>query len=330
MKGYLDDLGFPEKLYKGFRANNRLTAFLVCLLIAIICWIFTSLSKSYTGRFTFSIQYYNLPFQKNITNDLPEIVTVELEARGFNLIAYSFRQRIEPVRVDVASLITPANAARNNIVVQTRTILAAEGTGLQPEMTIRQVIPEYITFDFSPKFRKKVPVVAGVQVTYKKQFYAPGRWIVRPDSIEVAGSREAISAVKQVTTEPLQLSQLDRKTIVAVKLKKNLAPGLQMDPEKVWIYFPVEELAEETVEVTVETVNGNGTDLLLLPDRVTVTYQAPLKSIDMINSEEFRVCADVSGIKGSSSDARLELCNMPQGVYKARINHGSVKYLTAR
>jgi YbbR domain-containing protein len=331
MQAYKDDTGFTEKIYKGIRGNNRLTAFGVCLLIAVICWVLTSLNKTYSGRFTFDIRYSHLPFQKEITSNLPEKITVEMEARGFDLIAYSFRQQISAIDVDVSSLITPANANRKTLVVQSRNILSAEVTGMKPEMSIRHVIPEYITFDFSPKFRKKVAVVPDVEVTYQKQFFAPYSWIVKPDSVEVAGSLEALSHVSRILTEPLRKQQIDRKMIIPVALRKDVPPGVEINPGKVWIYFPVEELAEESIQIPVETISGPEGDLILLPDKVTVTFQAPVNSIDKINTEEFRVCADLSGTeKSSGMEAKLDICHMPAGVYKARIEPGFIKFLSAK
>lgn len=331
MKAYLDDIGFTEKIYKGFRSNNRLTAFLVCLLIAIICWVFTSLNKTYSGKFTFNIRYIHLPFQKNITNALPENVTVEMEAKGFDLIAYSLKQRISAIDVDVASLITPANAGRNTIAVQVRNILNMDVIGMKPEMVIKHVTPEYLTFDFSPRFRKKVPVVADVEVTYKKQFYAPFKWIIIPDSVEVAGSINEINHVSRILTEPMHKSQVDRKMIIPVLLRKDVPPGVEISPANVWVYLPAVELAEESIQIPVETVNGPDGDMILLPDKVTVTYQAPVSTIDKINTEEFRVCADLTGSETSAgSEARLFICHTPAGVYKARIQPGYIKFLTAR
>jgi len=331
VKAYQEDTGVTGTLYKGFRSNNRLTAFLVCLLIAAICWIFTSLSKSYTGSFVFDLRYRNLPFQKNITNELPTKIAVEMEARGFDLIAYSFRQKLDHIDVDVGAMISSANPARNSLLIQSRSLISAEVMGMKPEMSIRHINPEFITFDFSQKFRKKVPVLPDVSVSYKKQFYGPFHWIVKPDSVEIAGSQELIGKIKGIHTEHLEVTNLDHKAIIPVRMKDLRLTGMEIAPSTVWVYFPVEELGEEVLEVPVEMVNGPAENMLLIPDRVMVTYQAPLRLIDQINTEEFRVCGDIAKYGDQyAREARLELCHIPAGVYKARISPGFIKYLTSK
>ena len=331
MKAYKQETAISRKITRSFTSNSRFTVFLFCMLIATVCWIFTALNKSYTGHFSFRLDYHHLPFRKNITSELPRTLDVELQARGFDLIAYSFRQKLESLEVDVESLTAPQGASRNSVMIPTRNILTREVTGIQPEMTLKHITPEYITFDFSPKFRKKVRVKPDVSVTCKQQFFAPFGCIVKPDSIEIAGSAEALARILFVETQPLHISQLNHKTIRPLDIKLPAVAGIEINPAQVWAYIPVEELAEADVEVPVELNDAGSDGLLVLPDKVRITYQVPLKIIDQVNTEEFRVCARMRDDgQPESRHTRLELCHIPAGVYRARIQPGFINILSAR
>ncbi len=331
MKAYNQETAISRKITRSITSNSRITVFLVCVLIAAVCWIFTALNKPYTGHFSFRLDYRNLPFRKNITSELPRTLDVELQARGFDLIAYSFRQKLESLDVDVELLTAPLGAARNSVMIPARNILTREVTGIQPEMTVKHITPEYITFDFSAKFRKKVRVKPDVTVSCKQQFFAPYGCIVKPDSIEIAGSAEALAKISFVETQPLHVTQLNHKAILPLGIKPPAVAGIEVNPPQVWAYIPVEELAEADVEVGVELNDAGSDGLLVLPDKVRITYQVPLKMIDQVNTEEFRVCARMKEDgQQESRHTRLELCHLPAGVYRARIQPGFIKILSAR
>lgn len=275
------------------------------------------------------MNYINLPFQKKITSELPRRIQVQLEAKGFDLIAYSFRQKLEELQVDVTKLTEAQSAAINTVMVPARNIITAEVTGIQPDMTVKNINPEYLVFDFSRKYRKMVPVRADISFTCKKQFYAPYKIIIKPDSVEIAGSEEALKAISYVSTKPLQLEQLSRKSIIPLFISKSQDAAFEVNPEKIWAYIPIDELAEEVVEVPVEFNDGDMSGRLLLPDRVRVTFQAPLKMIDRINADEFRICAVIDDEQnGAGKRTRLEFCHTPPGVYKARMDPEFIQILS--
>lgn len=327
MKAYIKHAVIATKLYKGLKSNSRFSVFLVCLLIAVVCWIFTSLNKTYTGNFTYRINFSNVPFHKNITNELPAFISIGLEAKGFELIAYSFRQKLETIDVDIAAQINQAQVPGKNIVVSVRSLITNKLPGINNGIIIKQLNPEYINFDFSQKYRKKIPVKADVEVGYKKQYFSTLGFIVSPDSVEIAGSKEDIEKISEISTQSMRLSGVDHKTILPLKIKNNLK-GIEVNPSSVWIFLPVSELAEEVIKVPVEISGSKNNDGLMLPDKVSIIYQAPLHLIDQINAESFRVCLDPQADISSGKAFRLVICNAPPGVYNARIEPGFVNYLT--
>lgn len=328
LKPALPDYGITKKLYKGIRSNRRMSVFLVCLLVSFICWLVVSLNKTYQEQFTFRLNYTNRPFLKNISNDMPKTIVIDIEARGFELIAYSFKQRIDEIDVNVSELTYPLSQTRKTVVVPVRSLLSSQKTGLHSDIAVKHMVPEYLTFDFSPKYRKKVPVIPKVSVSYKKQFYAPFHWIVKPDCVEVSGTREAVEMVRSIQAEPVKLDQVDRKAIIPLTLVKKVQ-GIEVLPESVWLFVPAEEIAEEKIQLPVEISYGRQENSILLPDKITLVYQASIKDIDKINNDEFRVCVDLSQNTGTYLH-KVTICHTPPGVHKAWIENGFVQYLTAR
>ena len=60
-----------------------------------------SLSKEYTISVKFPVIYTNLPADKLIVNQLPEIIDIEIGASGFNLLIYKMKQHKETIILDI-------------------------------------------------------------------------------------------------------------------------------------------------------------------------------------------------------------------------------------
>ena len=88
------------------KLNRKVVTFFICIIISTGFWFLISLSQNYTSLLKFPVNYLNLPKNKVISNHLPDNIEIELEASGFHLLSYKFKNIQKPISID-AQLLKP-------------------------------------------------------------------------------------------------------------------------------------------------------------------------------------------------------------------------------
>src|SRR5689334_18490857 len=97
------DFSQPAARLPKLKFNKRVQVILVCLFVSIVFWFLIAMSKTYTDKFIFPVQYINFPDQRIVVNDLPKTITLMVKTSGFRILSYRFTKTQEPVTIDVAA-----------------------------------------------------------------------------------------------------------------------------------------------------------------------------------------------------------------------------------
>ncbi len=92
----------PVHAKKGQKINQKLVAFLACLLISAFLWFMKALSKKYTDAVSFQVQYSHLPHDPKYVPPAG-LISLTLTTSGYNLFAYKLGFRESLINVDVNS-----------------------------------------------------------------------------------------------------------------------------------------------------------------------------------------------------------------------------------
>ena len=68
------DFSAPSARLPKLKFNKRVQVILVCFFVSVVFWFLIAMSKTYTDRFIFPVQYTNFPDQRIVVNDLPKSV----------------------------------------------------------------------------------------------------------------------------------------------------------------------------------------------------------------------------------------------------------------
>ena len=77
---------------------------MLCVLLSMVFWIFTSLSHDYETHIRVPVSYQNIPFTKYFDSDLPKELDLYFKGSGFKLSRVHFRNNTDSIKVDVAAL----------------------------------------------------------------------------------------------------------------------------------------------------------------------------------------------------------------------------------
>lgn len=315
-----------EKHRKTSFLRQRVSSYVICLLVAGLFWLLHSLSKEYTITIRVPVSYSHLPEQKLIAVDLPDSVDAEVIGSGFTIFAYQFAHASGPLDLDAreARSLGGGDFALATYSHSDR-IEGAIGHGLQ----ILRVMPDTIVLSFEGRTEKKIPVRPHVSVKCATLFRLGDSIITNPQFVMVSGPEALVKRISYIETEPKVYVGLNHPVNETVQLilPSNLKQ-LTITPLKVNLIVPVGQYTEKKFSIPVEPINVP-TNIILktFPDKVDVIFQVPIGDYATITADMFRVVADYSKVDPKGNTIEVEFLRQPLNVLNLRTEPQRVEFL---
>lgn len=293
--------------------RERELAFLIfSLLLAFGTWLFTNLSKTYSGTISVPvIAECNIDGHSNQSSN-SAIVSARCRVDGFRLVREQSRSDKKPVTVkfDRADLRRTGEdswaifgSAKNSYI----NAFFGEGASLEAFIT------DTLTFVFARENHKKVPVEVPLSVTCRSQYMQSGQFKVYPDSVTLYGEDNRLDAIDKVTTTRLTFNDIDETRHGIVRL--NRPKGVRISADEVTYELPISRYVELQRNYQVEVYNAPaGTDLQVYPSVAGVTLRCafPLVKDPLPNLRVYIDYHDFTASKSGTCVPRIQ--RMPQGV----------------
>jgi hypothetical protein len=312
---------------KEHRSHPRLIVFLVCLAISILMWLFIELMKDYTDEVKYTVTFSNAPKDLILTHSGDSVISVWMNAQGFELLAAKYAHKLRDLTIDLSTLkIRPAGDGYIAYLPSAR-IVEQLGTQIRFEKQITSIKPDTLFFRFSKIFVKQVPVKLNIDYTLNGQYDVTDSITFRPQFVAVSSIKSIIDTLSFVTTKKLYLSQLDSNVNIKVELNKGYRANLmKFSTDSVTVKFNVEKVTEAGFTVPV-TVSADGENVKIYPDKVEIVCRIPLSVYPHIAASDFS--AEVHVLPSSVKDKKLKvnLVKIPGKVRVLKINPSEVEYI---
>src|SRR6188768_1769313 len=149
------DFSQPAPRLPKLKFNKRVQVILICFFVSLIFWFLIAMSKTYTDKFIFPVNYINFPDQRIVVNDLPKSITLMIKTSGFRILAYRFTSTKEPVVIDVAASLKGNLDPKNDLIAVPSASLSDDFVQqLGNDYSITGFAPDSILFTFSNKASK--------------------------------------------------------------------------------------------------------------------------------------------------------------------------------
>lgn len=241
---------------------------LTSLLIAIVIWLLTNLSKTYSGVLTIPVvAECNLQGYSNLSSN-SALLSARCRTSGYRLLNESSRKSRRPVRITVDRgdlrhgkgdrFFITGNAMNN----YAQTVFGAEAP-------VEALITDTLFFVFPAENHKKVPVHFNGDFSYRSQYMASTSLRLVPDSVTVYGEQTRLDLVEHVSTAPLVLDDVHESQHGTVRLRR--IKGVRMSDMEVSYELPVTRYVELRSELPL-AVQGvpAGRHLQVFPSKATV------------------------------------------------------------
>lgn len=258
-------MGLLKAIVKVFHFNRtNWKALFLCLLAAVVFWLFNALNKTYSTniRFPLTFDYDQQRFMP--AEALPTHVTLSVSGLGWDLSRKHFGLKVPEL---VVPLDRPLEV-RKIIGAQLAPVLEGQLGALE----IKSVVTDTLFIHLDVAVTRPLAVQAELSaVRFREGFGRIGAVTVEPDSIAVEGPKsiiEKLPAVLLVTPRASRVDELVRQD-VEVGIPDN--DFIKRSPPMVSVSFPVGRVRQVEVRVPL-TIEGSR-KMRGIPDSVAVRVE---------------------------------------------------------
>lgn len=303
--------------------RRRFSAFVTCLLLAFVAWIFVTLSNNYIFPVKVALNFKNQPLRKAFYALQADTVTALVGGTGWQKLfstLTSAQDRI--VSIDLKKLET-----QNFIVLSSQ--LPQINQKSEKNQQIISFNPDTVYFDFAARKVKRVPVVLNFSISYQPQCARSGDIGLKPDFVTISGPAAYVDGVKSWKTDSLTV----KKANTNISRRLNLLPpkenNVSIYPKTVDVNVPVEEFTEKVLEIPVKLINNKiYSKVTLFPKKIKVTFMVSLSNYPDINTDFFEAVADLDAWqKNGSVILPVKMKQQPDYCHIINIQPTSVNFI---
>lgn len=318
------------KLTSKRKLRYNASVFMFCLIVSATVWLLTKFSYQYTSLVTFPIIFTEFPEDKIPLTPGDSAINIAISGTGFSLLRINYFTRKRPFSVNLQHYSQQQLDEYAEINVNTMLVAQQLVERFNISGQVEYVMPENLVLRFEDKVTKRLPVLADVSYSLRRQHFAYDTLRIDPEYVELSGPVTLMDKIRYVKTHPLALEDVDANVHekIGVVLPEP-AERFEVNPSDVLITMQVERFTEAEVEVALQTYNApEGMRIKLFPETVRVVYMVALRDYREIETGMFSCRVNLDGI--SSFEGRrlnVELYNAPPAARIVRIIPPDVEFL---
>lgn len=311
-----------KKLKSGIK-TPKAKIFLLFLLCSFLAWLITRLAQTYEHTLSFRLEYQQAPDSLILMTRPPEDLGVRVRANGFQL----FRYQVSPKTIGIN--LNSADRSRGRYFIPPAVYRRQVESQLGDAITLLEMAGDTIYLDFQALRSRTVPVRPVVEIELAQNHMLEGPIRVRPPSIHLLGPPGEIDTIRELRTEPLELSGVRDSVVRVLRLQAagNL-PNTRFSAEEVTVSARVFRFSETVVDVPVEVINlPDDREVRTFPASVGVLCKGKIESLKDLSASDFRVVADFENPDPETGRLTLRIEEQPSGISSGVLLESSVEFI---
>jgi YbbR domain-containing protein len=268
--------------------KRKLSIFFTCFILAVVAWLFFSLSNKYEYEVKTVVNFKNLPANKAFNPLQSDTVLLKIQGTGWQLLFTRLRIYPRDVRVDLKAL-----EKRNFVTFNEQ--MNSINSYYSSVQKIISVQPDTLYFDFTTRKVKKVPIKLLSDLSFIKQFGQSKKTILKPGYVTLTGPQKELDKIEFWITDTLKRKSVESTISEKVNLVKSKEANISIYPTATEAKIMIEEFTEMDLTVPIRVINNKEYfNVKLVPDKVTITIMVSLTDFANVKVEDFEAIADLN------------------------------------
>lgn len=287
------------------------------LMLAFVVWLIHNLSLDYSALVQRSVEAVcEIDGHSNRSSSAVE-VAASCQLSGFSIVGSRIAGRRHPLTLNVSR--DEMHHLKGDVFYMTTADLTKHFHDIFSDKSqLEYFVTDTVYFTFNSVEYKKVPVILTYNISYKPQYMAVGGVKVTPDSVLIYGNSDVLETVNAVTTDLVNLKELDADTFGKTPIKQ--IKGVRMSESKVDYSLNVVRYVQREVQLPVRMLHvPKGVNVKVFPSLAVVRYRMRFPSDIQLNRAYVSVQYSdfVNSINGKCVG---EVVGVPSGVISHEIS----------
>lgn len=257
---------------------------LIALIVAVLVWLFARLEADYTRKLRLGLDLSLLPQDYVVSSKSIDSVTVEIKGKGKALIQLAKKKpRIMLPLKDMHEGFERLRIGPENVIIP-------------EQIQVKSLDPYQIELKIEPRAKRKIKIIVPVEGFPAKNYAISS--IDFDNTAYVYGTREAVSGINQLFSEPLNVDDLSETVERELVIQHPDTAGLFVEPSRIKVKVKVE--AETTVVLRGLPVRIEGRPVsgqaYLLNKEVELTLKGPVSLLRNISPAKVDISILVSSM----------------------------------
>lgn len=291
--------------------KRRLVEKIICLIGAIVLFLYVSGEEENTVEYTVPIKIKNISEKLSVSRISSKQTTVILRgpSKSFSIVPLEIEAFIDATNA-------PEGQHKYNVVI----------SGKMPKNIKYTFTPSYVDVMFEPVIAKRVPVKANI--TSKLPLgVVIDEYKIDPGYIEISGAKSIVDNISFLYTEPFELSQTNENFSLTLSVMSE--DELKLGTDKINVHFSL------TTDVAMKEFKSIEPDIYGLTENLYVKSKPKIKSvilegvsadIEKLDLTNFSLILNLGGISTPGKYTNIQITeNLPEYINMVSIEP---KYLT--
>ena len=303
--------------------------FLACFGISTILWGLLRFSEERNNTIEVQLNFTNYPKNQILLGEIPESISVTIQAQGFELLSRSFGFRSSKIDIDLSKVKVFKRNDENHYfwLPEKHTVEIYQAIGAKLEIGESLSKTDTVKLVFSEKIEKDLFAVFSHKVSKSQEHFLLKTPVISPVSVKVTGAKSKLKDIDSIYTEFSNLELLDTDLNQAYKLIMPEGVDSLYD-DSVKVFMEVEALKESDVMIPI-LISGapDSLDFKLFPNEAKVTFVCLESGISKIIKKDFTASVRFEDIQSSFKRLNVVLDKFPKAIKNIRIEPASVEYI---
>lgn len=294
-------------------------SFFVFLLVAALLWYGNKLEGRYTTDVMLPIEIRN-DYSSRLWIEHPmAVVGCRVEGIGGKLLAYRTGAG-DRVVVPMSHLTLVPVRGTDRLFRIDKASLTEAISGAVKDLRIQQILDTALTISVSPVERRRMPIESRMDIQLARQYMLVGGVRLTPDSVDVRGPRAVLDSMRAIYTRSKRYRDL-RET-VSGRIDLEQPENVILSDRQVDYRVDVLAYTQQTLELPVRVANlPEGWQGIVVPSRVTVVVNVPLRDYERIREERLHASVDYRAVRDDASGKyAVQVDSLPSGTEIVRID----------
>ena len=259
--------------------KKKIPLLIISIAFSVIIWGTISLSEEYYANVNVPLRVVGLPDGFSIGSDIPENITIKLRGIGWKLFAVNIGK-------DVAYNIS-VKGDSGFIQIKLMDHLT-DNRWMLSELDIIDIVPNSLSFSIERRVKKKLPIVADLNLDYKAGYGLAKQVMLEPDSIVVDGPQSVVNSLTEIKTKEIKLSSLDK--LIIKNIGFTYLPGTSYGTKFITVNLDVQRIVDKQFDdIDVEVLDvPTDRDVILLPNKISCNVRGGIEILGKLDKDQFR------------------------------------------